>query len=271
MSTQPFLAAACLALAPLVASPVVTSQDADAAADALATAFAGEGIEFDLEAGRLSFPAEVCVRQDLLEYVLVAEYGAAHESLFATGVNASVLNTALVTLGAKQGENVRWVPKDPQPTEEEARNGAPTHDVLPPTGDGFLIYAAWREDGEVYFYRLEDLITNLVSERAMKRHAWVYLGSRMIEDEKGGQRLAAEVEGNLINLSYFRAGNTLFSAALDACVHQTIWLPNAALLPPRGASVRLVFSKQRLKSLPEALEAELPVVGATSGGGDDER
>ena len=36
----------------------------------------------------------------LLEYVLVSEYGAAHESLFATGVNAAVLNTGLVTLGA---------------------------------------------------------------------------------------------------------------------------------------------------------------------------
>ncbi len=266
MSTSTFLTVTCLGLASLFihggAQESGSAQGGQVGPEsAVAEAFAAQGIELDLEAGRLSFPSTICVRQDLLEYVLVADYGAAHESLFATDVSPTVLNTALVTLGAERGQNVRWVPKDPQPSEEEIRNGAPTHDVLPPTGDGFLVYAAWREGEELYFYRLEDLITNLATERSMKRHAWIYLGSRMVAAKGGGEQLAAEMEGNLINLSYFRAGNTLFSAAIDACVSQTIWLPNAALLPPRGASVRLIFSRERLRALPASIEASLPDLG----------
>ena len=260
MKPRILLPIALLGLAPLLGAHL----DDQDPAQAVAAAFAAEGIELDLQGGRLSFPAEVCVREDLLEYVLVSAYGAAHESLFATGVNPTVLNTALVTLGAQAGANVRWVPKDPQPSPEEVRDGAPTHDVLPPVGDGYLIYTAWREGEETYFFRLEDLITNLRTERSMRRHAWVYLGSRMVEAEDGAQRLAAEMEGNLINLSYFRAGNTLFTAALEDCVNQTIWLPNAALVPPRGAAVRLVFSKERLRALPEDMEASLVDLGTDS-------
>jgi hypothetical protein len=256
----------CLALWPLALGgepqatqapePQVPEPLAPAAA-ALRAAFMQEGLTLDLRQGWLSLPGTVCVRQDLLEYVLVAAHGAAHESLFATSVNATVLNTAFVTLGAQSGENVRWLPRDPQPTSEEVRGGAPTHTVLAPTGDGFLPYVAWTEKDEVYFYRLEDLIQNLKSERAMQRHAWIYLGSRMVQDGDGALTLAAELEGNLINISYFRAGNTLFTASLEACVEQTIWLPNASLIPPQGSRVRLIFSKSRLRSLPRDIEYSL--------------
>ena len=57
--------------------------------------------------------------------------------------------------------------KDPQPTEAEVQDGAPTHDVQPPSGDGFLIYVAWREGEETYFYRLEDLIDIGMSQFAL--------------------------------------------------------------------------------------------------------
>lgn len=262
MHLRPLLS--ILALVPLLAGGSAPLREDPA--DVLAAAFREQGIELDLEGGRCSFPASICIREDLLEYVLVADYGAAHESLFATAVSPTVLNTAVVALGAEPGRNVSWVPKDPQPSEEELRDGAATHEVVPPSGDGFLIYAAWREGEETYFFRLEDLITNLQTERSMKRHPWVYLGSRLIDDEQGGQRLAAEMEGNLINLSYFRAGNTLFTAALPECEQQTIWLPNAALLPPRGAGVRLIFSKERIRELSAEFESTLPVHRAPESG-----
>jgi len=256
-----------LALGPLAlalflgAAPAAAPQD-DRTAD-LEAAFREQGITVDLEGGLCSVPAEVCIRNDLLEYVLVSAHGATHESLFATGVSPTVFNAALVTLGAKKGRNVQWVEKDPMPSQEELRNGVSTHDVLPPTGDGYFIYAVWLEEGELYFFRLEDLITNIERGRSMRRHAWIYLGSRMVQPDpnKDEQALAAELEGNLINLSYFRAGNTLFTAALDDCVYQTIWVPNAPLVPPQGAAVRLVFAKERLAQLPEGLAAELRDIG----------
>ena len=264
-----------LPIFPLLApAPEAQDQPRQALTAELEAAFQAQGIQLELERGTLAVPAEVCIREELLEYVLVGPQGAAHESLFATGVSPTVLNAALVALGAVPGENVRWVEKNPPPTPEEVRDGAPTHDIVPPKGDAFLMYVAWREGEEIYFFRLEDLITNLRFGRSMRRHGWIYLGSRMVQPDPGKAEevLAAEILGNLINLSYFRAGNTLFTAALDDCVHQTIWVPNSALVPGRGAPVTLIFSRRPLKSLPETLEAALvdtgpgePAAGAGSG------
>lgn len=225
----------------------------------LEQAFSEQGIQLHTQGLRCSFPVNVCVRQDLLEYVLVTETGAAHESLLSTSVSPSILNAALMILGAKKGENVRWIERDPKPTRDEIRNGARTHDVLPPTGEQFFMYLAWQEKGETYFFRLEDLITNLERGRSMQRHGWVYLGSRLIQarPDDPTEVLAAEVEGNLINLSYFRAGNTLFSAALEDCVYQTIWAPNSPLVPPMGSALTMILSRKKLNSLPEELTASL--------------
>lgn len=225
----------------------------------LEAAFRDQGIRLELAQGTLAVPAEVCIREELLEYVLVGPGGAVHESLLATSVSPTVLNAGLVALGAEPGKNVRWVELDPPPTPEEIREGTPTHDVVPPEGDSFFMYVAWRQGEEVYFFRIEDLITNLRLGRSMQRHGWIYLGSRMVrpDPDQAEEVLAAEVLGNLINLSYFRAGNTLFSAALDDCVHQTIWVPNSALVPGRGAAVTLVFSRRPLRSLSEDLEKGL--------------
>jgi hypothetical protein len=251
-----------LLLLPALLSPLPASfprQDETPPTAELEAAFAAEGLILDIEGGTLAVPTTICIRTDLLEYVLVAAFGAAHESLLATETSATVLNTALVALGAKPGKNVQWIEKTPAPTPEEVRDGAPTHDVIPPSGDLFLPYCAWREGEEVYFFRLEDLITNLRTGKSMQRHGWVYLGSRMVKPrpEEEQEILAAEMEGNLINLSFFRAGNTLFSAALDDCLHQTIWLPNSALVPERGAPVTLIFSRERLKCVPPELEEKL--------------
>ncbi|MAF67296.1 MAG: hypothetical protein CMJ84_16770 [Planctomycetes bacterium] len=241
----------------------------------LEQAFLEQGIRVDVAGGTCAVGVEVCVRGELLEYVLVAPNGAAHESLFATGVRPSLLNTALLALGVEPGTNVAWVEKDPPPEEEALRSGASPFEVVPPSGDGFRIYVAWQESGEpetsgdeVHLHPLGDLINNLRTGRSMRRHRWVFLASRMVRPrpEADEEVLAADLEGNLINLSYFRAGNTLLTASLDDCVHQTIWMPNSFLVPERGARLMLIFSRERLERLPVSLAEHLP---RTDRGGDE--
>ena len=71
-------------------------------------------------------------------------------------------------------------------------------------------------------------MTNLTTGRSLRRHKWVYLGSRFAkvraDDEE--ERFIADLEGNLINLSFFYQGNTLLTASLPQCVEQTIWVAN---------------------------------------------
>ena len=67
--------------------------------------------------------------------------------------------------------------------------------------------------------------------------------------EHGGvveEVFVADREGNLVNLAFFSEGNTLFTAALEECLDQTIWLGNSWLLPERGKGIELVLSRRPL-------------------------
>ena len=228
----------------------------------LEESFEKKGIHLDIEHRLCAIPVRVDIRDDLLEYLLVNPRGAAHESLFVTDVVPSVLQTALLALGVEHGTNATWKERKPPPTAEELRAGAAPYTVDPPQGDGFYLYAAWREKGESYFYRVEDLLRDLETGRSMRRHRWVHLGSRWVRVHKDAkdETFMADLEGNLVNIALFEQGNTLLTAALPECLKQTIWLTNAWLVPPRGAGVLLVFARDRIATLPPEIEAKLPEV-----------
>lgn len=240
-------------------------QDAPAPADAaqssaearaqLVAALEAQSVRIDFDAGWAAIPCEVVVRGDLLEYLLVNRSGAAHESLFATEVVPSVLNAALLALGATPGANARWVPK-------EGPEGRPAFDVVPPSGDGFYLHVAWRRGEELHFHRLEDLVLDRASGATLRRQKFVYLGSRMVATREGQPPVfAADIEGNLVNVSFFEAGHTLLTTATPECLRQTVWLPNGWLLPQQGEAAMLVFARTRLAQVPAALEARLVDLG----------
>ncbi len=236
-------------------APAQTPAQVAGAAE-LDAALAQAGLTLDRSAGVLAVPASVRVKNDLLEYLLVCPNGAAHESLFLTSVRPSLINTALLLLGVEPGVNAYQ--EDLGRVDERGR---PERLVHAPTGDGFFLYAGWREQGETYFFRVEDLLRNLQSGRSLRRHRWVYLGSRFLPLKPGApESFLADVEGNLINLSFFFQGNTLLTAALPECSEQTIWAANEWLLPPMDAPVHLFFARAPLETLPAGMRAALPEV-----------
>jgi len=251
------------------AAPVTTGTGAQGAkplskeaARSLEESFEKKGIHLDLERKLCAISVRVDIRDDLLEYLLVNPKGAAHESLFTTEVVPSRLNAALLALGVERGTNAVWKERKPPPTADELRAGVLPYTVDPPQGDGFYLYAAWREKGESYFYRVEDLVRDLETGRSMRRHRWVHLGSRWVHLHKDSkdETFMADLEGNLVTIALFEQGNTLLTAALPECLKQTIWLTNAWIVPPRGAGAMLLFARERLATLPPELEAKLPEV-----------
>lgn len=236
-----------------------TQDPAPDATARLREAFAAEGILLDAAHGYASVPAEILVRGDLLEYLIVNPRGAVHESAFLTSVSASRINAALLALGVEPGRNARWRRKEPPPTLEEMRDGVPAFEVTPPEGDGFYLYVAWKLDGETCFHRMEDLILDLRTGATMRRHRWVYLGSRMLKlrGDDGQEAFAADLEGNLVNIAFFEQGNTLLTGALPECIDQTVWQSNFWLLPERESPVEILFARQRLLQCPADVEARL--------------
>ncbi len=281
------IAAAILLASAGVQDPKPAPPDGASETKELEKAFLAHDVHLDLARGLCWIPVAIDVREDLLEYLLVNPKGAAHESLFTTEVVPSRLNAALLALGVEPGHNAKWKAKEPPPTEEEMQNGALPYIVEAPSGDGFYLYAGWREGTETYFHRVDDLLRDLETGRSMRRHAWVFLGSRVVrmrvrdstKERAPNERVtpakegatpakegatkevfAADVEGNLVNIALFEEGNTLVTAALPECLKQTIWLSNGWLLPQRGAPVALVFSRRPLQSPPEGMAASFPEV-----------
>jgi hypothetical protein len=236
--------------------------DPQAIARQLVESFEKQNIHLDLERQTCWIPVTIDIRDDYLEYLLVNPKGAAHESVFVTEVVPSALQTALLALGVERGKNAIWKERTPLPTPEEMHAGIAPWTVDPPEGDGLYMYAAWREKGETYFYRVEDLLRDLETGRSMRRHRWVYLGSRWVRTRKESKEesFMADLEGNLVNIALFEQGNTLLTAALPECLKQTIWLTNAWLVPQRGAEVVFIFTRERIHSLPPEIESRLPEV-----------
>ncbi len=258
------LAAACL----LFIAPRTAPQDAPGERaltteeQALVESLDAQGVSFEPRAGLVALPARVEVVDDLLEYFLVGPAGARHEAVLTTEVQASVINVALLALGAEPGHNATWRRKEPPPSEEQLREGAIPYEITAPVGDGFYLYAGWRRADEEYFFRAEDLVRDLSTGQTMRRHRWVYLGSRLLPPDRAGtERFAADVYQNLVNVAFFSEGFTLLTAALPECLEQTIWMSNAWLLPERGSNVLLVFARERLDRAPAALSASLPDLG----------
>ena len=254
-----------------------TQDPPSSAADdaALVAAFGAAGIRMDRDAGAVAFSARVEILNELLEYLLVSPNGAMHESLFATDVDPEVLATAVLAVGALPGNNVEFVPKDPPPTREEVRAGVRTPAVVLPTGEPIYVYATWREaagpadadtgalQGEtLFFHRIEDLVLDLARGRTMRRHGWVWLGSRMVPGRnKGeGEVFAATATGNLVCISFFSQGDTLMTTALPECTSQTAWRPNVWLVPDRGSEVLLIVSTRELDGVPPSLREAIPFV-----------
>lgn len=227
-------------------------------ADALQLALGAAGVRLDLERGLLALPCEVDITDDLLEYLLVGPNGAAHESLLVTHVQPSLVNAALLALGLEPGRNVRYVPRDPQPSLEEIRAGARRFDIELPSGPGLHFHLGWREGAETYFFRIEDLIANARTRRAMQRHRWTYIGSRFVAAPGGGEVFAADSTHNLINIAFFQEGNTLFTAGLEECTDQTIWAANPWLVPEAGMPVLFVAAREPLERAPEPWVQHLP-------------
>jgi hypothetical protein len=231
----------------------------------LREAFKASGIAFDPDQGMVSIPAQVAITNDLLEYVLVAPHGASHESLFVTGVDPEVLNTALLALGVTPGKGTQWRRKDPAPPADDIKAGTPASEIVPPSGDGFYLYAGWTEGEDTYLRRIEDLVRNLDRGRTLRRHKFVYTGSSLIPASgTRPEQFGASVTGNLINLSFFTAGATIITGADADCIKQTVWLANAWLMPPRGSDVRMFFTRESLEMIPPHIQTSLPKMDAPS-------
>ena len=182
---------------------------------------------------------QVCLREGQLEMFACPKGTKEHESVVVLDCVPQDVHTALLALGAKPGQPVKFDPK-----------------YVPASGDIVDIYVLWKdEQGEKHQVRAQEWVQYEKTQKAMP-FDWVFGGSGFWTDEQTGQKHYQANGGDFICVSNFP------TAMLDLPVESS--QTNADLLfhafteniPPKGTKVRVVLLPRVMKKAEETKPAE---------------
>ena len=185
----------------------------------------------------MRFPVQLGDSEDVIEYLLVADYGKTHETLLLTNVSAYHLNIAFKLAGYKESKELfRVLDSSSRPTsqfhmeKEEVKAAARFH-----------LFLTWKESGIDKEVHVNELIENRVTRKHARIRPFVYSGSYL-----AGGNLQAHQTGNIIAI--LTDPTSLANFSNKGHEDDTLWYPFKKALPPRDADLTLVIKK----TIPEA-------------------
>ena len=130
-------------------------------------------VTLDKKTREIRFPAVLNMKEGILEFLIVHEHGAVHESLFRTHVSPTHINVALTLLHYKASKEFYRIPKE---------NGVPSgkyYEVSEETklAARLAIHVEFEKDGETKRLPVNDWVRHETSAQAMPPSHWVYGGS----------------------------------------------------------------------------------------------
>jgi hypothetical protein len=183
----------------------------------------------------------VCLNEGPLEMFACPLKTKEHESILKIRTSAQAIHAALVAVGAKPGNTVKFDPK-----------------YVPASGTEIEIQLAWKDQaGKQQTARAQDWIKDTNTGKAMT-YPWVFAGSGFWLDEMTGKRTYLADTGDFICVSNFS------SAMLDLPVKSTdmadVGLQFEAFqekIPPKGTWVTVTLSPklEQKKEEPKAKPA----------------
>ncbi|MEW6379167.1 MAG: YdjY domain-containing protein [bacterium] len=166
----------------------------------------------------IAITGQVNMQSGLVEYLACcsAEAGKLHESVLKLDTKPSDVQVALLLLGAKAENNLKF-------------QGDPN----PPKGDPLEIWVEWElQDKTKKKVRGEELVYNQAEKKPMGKTTWAFTGSFIREG-----RFVADMEGSII--ATFRDPAALINNSLPVGADDTQIFSNENLLPPVGTKVTL--------------------------------
>jgi hypothetical protein len=181
-------------------------------------------IEFDHVSREVLIPAQVNMERGILEYVLVSEKGKLHEALLSTAARPFDLNVVLLLLNY-QPDSEWWVP--PAKPKPLSRVGMKAR---------LEVFVRWRdgEAGDEKTVRLDEWISDLVTDKPAAPTPWIYTGSYFNED----QQFVAEADGSFLAL--YHDGRSLINNPREGADNDEQWGP-ASGIPSKGTPVVVVL------------------------------
>ncbi|GAA5494433.1 hypothetical protein Rhal01_00594 [Rubritalea halochordaticola] len=187
-------------------------------------------VKLNKKTREVSLEAKLEHRDVLLEYLLTNPNGKIHETLFVTDAVPSHINIALKLIGYKESlELFRTLDKHNRPTEKYHEVDAKTKAAA-----RFTIHVAWEQDGKQKSARINELIQNEMTGKAMTPAAWVYGGSYVLNGQ-----FKPDASGDIIAIFTDRSSIANYSGT--GREDDTIWKPFTKRLPETGTKVTITF------------------------------
>ncbi|QQL45167.1 YdjY domain-containing protein [Sulfuriroseicoccus oceanibius] len=182
-------------------------------------------VTFDKKARTVTVPMTVNMDRGIVEYLLVAESGKVHESVFTTKARPRDVHLACILLGMKGFEGTKW----------------PVDETAIPSEFGVRAKVTWATNGPDREMPLSDCVvkadTSLGPQSAGKPladGAWFYTGSNFY-----GGGFAAEKEGSIVAVIGDSAA--LINGIRRGRDQDEMHAANQEALPKKGRNVQLVL------------------------------
>jgi hypothetical protein len=221
------------------------------------------GMVIDFERRCVDLEATVCLDEGLLELVACTKGSKEHESIVAVAARPMHIHTALLLLGAKNGN-----PEMRKQVGEEEKRWVD----IPPRGDPIAVFlVTTNKDGKAIERPISDFIVRSservdevdgaiiiapkqTSEHANGRearfpHTFLFAGSHLRDKGAGPRQYLADLSGNVISIATF--GDELLCLPF----HQTrdngalMWRVKPESLPKAGTKVTLRLRLKKSNSL----------------------
>ena len=193
-------------------------------------------VRLDKNRRTVQFPAQMNMKQGVIEYLLVNARGKTYESLLSTDTEPYYIHLAMLLIGARGAPQTAALLNAPSQPFHVNRPDAATN--LPPAlaiqGDPVTIELAWQTAGGRKQLRAEDCIMNLATKTNASRSPWIYNGSRVINGIFVAQREASIV-------AMIDDIDAMMNNPRPGSDNDQIWQINSDVLPPTNTPVEVTF------------------------------
>ncbi len=193
-------------------------------------------VRLDKNRKTVQFPAQLNMKEGVMEYLLVNARGKTYESLLRTDAEPYHIHLAMLLIGAKGAPQTAALLNAPISPFHINRPAAASNSppALAIEGDPVTIELAWQTaDGRKHL-PAEDCLMNLATKTNASRGPWTYNGSRVVNGIFVAQREASIVA--LVDDIDAMANNPRRGSDNDQ-----IWEINSKVLPPTNTPVEVTF------------------------------
>ena len=202
------------------------------------------GLTVDAKERCVDVEATVCLDEGALELIACTKDSKEHESIVVVGARPIHIHTALLLLGARNGN-----PPMRRPLDKEMTRWAD----VPPRGDTIEVFLVTKDEaGKAterpigdFIKRSDDHPAPEGEDRPRFPHAFIFAGSQLLDNGEAPKEYLADRSGHVISIASFGDELLCLSEFHSQDNGALMWHVDPTHLPKRGSPVtlRLRFKK----------------------------